>query len=219
MNRRMVILAVAMCAIIQFSACSSKLVSEAEAKEAGLALINQAFTVNETEAIVKREIVELPESLQSSADWGKNRDKERYYSVAVTDGTYDGFTYYAEVNAQTGVAYHAERNKNLLPSLTTEQKALIQQLQAEHGLPAKDTSLALLDEVGSVAVDWVSQKLQPEQRLLGAINDSSFSDSAQEPLTDINYNVVAQDGTIYYVTVVWPMMEITSVTIPNQSVQ
>ena len=49
-------------------------------------------------------------------------------------------------------------------------------------------------------------------------NESIFSDNDQEPLTDINYNVVAQDGTIYYVTVVWPMMEITAVTKWNKAV-
>ena len=64
MKRRMVALVIAICATFTLFAFSPDIVSEAEAKEAGLALINQVFDVNETEAIVKREIVEQPDSLQ-----------------------------------------------------------------------------------------------------------------------------------------------------------
>ena len=155
----------------------------------------------------------------NSDDRNASQNLYRYYSVTVTDGTYDGFRYYAEVDGQTGVVYHAEMNKKLLPSLTTEQKALIHQFGAEHGLGARDLDLALLDDVGSTAVEWVKRTVQPDGRVLGAINESIFSDNDQEPLTDINDYVVLENGTIFYVTVVWPTMEITSVTIYNQSSQ
>ena len=139
--------------------------------------------------------------------------------MTVSDGTYDGFRYYAEVNASTGAAYHAEKSKNLLPSLTTEQKAQIEQLDAEHGLKSREMSADFLDDVGSIAVNWISQTFQPEQRVLGAINESIFSDNSQEPLTDFNYYVILEDGTIYYVTIVWPIMEITSVTKFNEDIK
>ena len=201
------------------SACGAKDGGEAKAKEAGLALINRVFDTNQTQAEVKRLVNNQTDALQRSVDWGKSKNLERCYTVTVSDGTYDGFRYYAEVNASTGAAYHAEKSKNLLPSLTTEQKAQIEQLDAEHGLKSREMSADFLDDVGSIAVNWISQTFQPEQRVLGAINESIFSDNSQEPLTDFNYYVILEDGTIYYVTIVWPIMEITSVTKFNEDIK
>ncbi|MEA4869254.1 MAG: hypothetical protein VB062_01300 [Christensenella sp.] len=201
------------------SACAPKMISEAKAEEAGIALINHAFGVNETEAKVKLRSAARPDGPQSNTNGNSNQTVDRYYSVTVPDGTYDGFLYDAEVNAQTGTAYFAEMNKGLFPSLTPEQKDLIDRLGAEHGLKSSNIDRELLENAGFVATEWITQTFQPKQRITEVINESIFSDNGQEPLTDINDAIVLEDGTIYYVTVIWPMMQIQRVFIFNQGVQ
>jgi len=51
MKKKLLIIIV--CITVLLSACSSRLVGEAKAKEAGLAFINQVFDVNLSEAIVE----------------------------------------------------------------------------------------------------------------------------------------------------------------------
>ena len=105
-----------------FIACTPKIVSEAEAKKAGLAFINQVFDANETEAeTTYHEYVGTSYANGELVQYG-DEDPVRVYEITIPNGNDENPLYYAEVNAKTGVAYRAERNENFLAPLSDDQQ-------------------------------------------------------------------------------------------------
>ena len=82
-----------------FAETKSDLVSEATAKEAGLALINQAFDVNETDATVTyAEYAGFSYANGIMVQYG-TEEPVRVYSVSIPQENSENPLYYATVNA------------------------------------------------------------------------------------------------------------------------
>ena len=101
-----------------------KLVSEVEAKEAGLALINQVFGVTETEATVTLSERESFSYINGEEQTTGKEEKALIYVVSVPGKGVKATQYQAEVNAKTGVAFRASMNSYFLPAMTEEQRKL-----------------------------------------------------------------------------------------------
>lgn len=210
-----ILLATIACATLALSGCSPHLVGEAKAKEAGLALINKVFDVNETEAVVTRE--ERPGlSYVNGIEAHLGDEKPIYYYTIQVNPLADGnYSYYAEVNAVTGVAYRANRNPDTIV-LTQEQQKQAEALGSFDDMMNIDVT-AYEKEALSVSEDWVRQNIERNKPILSVIpNITMSSDSVIFPkhLTE-NY-VIFIDGTIYNVEWCWPSMEVTGFYMLNQ---
>ena len=218
MNRNQmtaILLAAIACATLALSGCAPRLVGEAKAKEAGLALINKVFDVNETEAVVTRE--ERPGlSYVNGIEAHLGDEKPIYYYTIQVNPLADGnYSYYAEVNAVTGIAYRANRNPDTIV-LTQEQQKQSEALGSFDDMMNIDVT-AYEKEALSVSEDWVRQNIERNKPILSVIpNITMSSDSVIFPkhLTE-NY-VIFIDGTIYNVEWCWPSMEVTGFTMLNQ---
>jgi len=218
MNRNQmtaILLAAIACATLALSGCAPRLVGEDKAKEAGLALINKVFDVNETEAVVTRE--ERPGlSYVNGIEAHLGDEKPIYYYTIQVNPLADGnYSYYAEVNAVTGVAYRANRNPDTIV-LTQEQQKQAEALGSFDDMMNIDVT-AYEKEALSASEDWVRQYIERNKPILSVIpNITMSSDSVIFPkhLTE-NY-VIFIDGTIYNVEWCWPSMEVTGFTMLNQ---
>lgn len=210
-----ILLATIACASLVLTGCAPRLVGEAKAKEAGLALINKVFDVNETEAVVTRE--ERPGlSYVNGIEAHLGDEKPIYYYTIQVNPLADGnYSYYAEVNAVTGVAYRANRNPDTIV-LTQEQQKQAEALGSFDDMMNIDVT-AYEKEALSVSEDWVRQNIERNKPILSVIpNITMSSDSVIFPkhLTE-NY-VIFIDGTIYNVEWCWPSMEVTGFYMLNQ---
>ena len=202
------------CIALLLSACTPHLVGEAKAKEAGLAFINKVFDVSETEAVVSRE--ERPGlSYANGIEAHLGDEKPIYFYTIQVNPLADGnYSYYAEVNAVTGVAYRTNRNPDTIV-LTQEQQKLAETLGTFDDMQNTDTS-AYVQEAIYASEDWVRQKFERNKPILRIIPNNSVTDNCSFPkLFNDNY-VVFIDGTIYNVEWCWPSMDITGFTMLNQ---
>jgi len=214
MKKRIFVLFI--CIALLLSGCSPRLVGEAKAKEAGLAMIQQAFEVDLTDAVVTVDYRERPgvtyqkgESIQYGTE-----EPIRFYEIKVNPDEIGNSDYYAEVNAKTGVAYRANKSIALIPR-TEEQLAQAAALKPGDDLPVENY---VVDEIGSLqqAEDWVRAHFEPDTPLLRTVPNSSMTDGVNFPLFIVSCFVVFVDGTIYSVDVCWPTMDVTDVYLCNQ---
>lgn len=204
------------CIALLLSSCSPALVGEAKAKEIGLAVIQQAFEVDLTDAVVTVEYRERPgETYQQgeSIQYGME-EPIRFYEIKVNPDEIGNADYYAEVNAVNGLAYRADKSIALIPR-TEEQLAEAAALKPGDDLPVENYEV---DETGSLqqAEDWVRAHFEPDTPVLRTVPNSSMTDSVDFPLFTVSCFVVFVDGTIYSVDVCWPTMDVTSVYLCNQ---
>ena len=122
MKYRRLILFIGVCATLALSACAPKIISEAKAKEAGLALINQVFGVTETEATVTWSEQEGFSYVNGKEQQTGKEENALIYVVSVHGKDIKATQYQAEVNAKTGVAFRASMNTFFLPAMTEEQR-------------------------------------------------------------------------------------------------
>jgi len=202
-----------------FSACSPRLVSEAEAKEAGLALINQVFDVNETEAeVTYHEYAGTSYVNGTSVQYG-DEEPVRVYEVIIPSLKSEIPLYYAEVNARTGVAYHAERNETFLAPLTDEQLIEGNELASMDITDEAYTKKLNESNASSIVADWVAEKLHPGVGVMSVLDNGFIADNVITPRVRMEYTVIFLDGAVYQASIYWPTMDILQVSILSQSIQ
>ena len=214
MKKRLLVIFIGVAVLL--SACSPRLVGEAKAKEAGLAMINQAYGVDLTDAVVA---VEYHQGGGVTYEDGVaihygTEEPMRFYEIRVNPGEDGRADYYAVVNAVTGVAYRADKDESLL-SLTPEQQAQAEAIGKIEDLPIEDFED---DEATALQIgeDWVRAHFEPDIPVLRTVPNSTMPDTELFPIIQVKGAVIFIDGTIYNVEVCWPAMEITSVYLCNQ---
>lgn len=195
------------------SGSSPKFVSEDEAKKAGLAFINHVFDVNVTEVTVTK-------GVRAGATYVDGEYKETgseqhitYYAVATPPDKYGRSDYMAFVNAETGVAYFAEKSYSLVPKMTSEQ---LKKWEKAYG--TRDAATAdfgnLINDCYVYGREWIAEKFDLKAGILGSVDSGSiFDDNGGSS----NFYIVIRDGSIYHMTVAWPQMIVTEITILNQT--
>ena len=208
-----------LCGLLILSACAPKVVGEAEAKEIGLAYINQVFDVNETEASVEYKETAGSTYVNGNKVQLGTEEPVRMYSVFIARGNDENPLYYAEVNAVTGFAYHAEKSEGLLSEMTEEQQKRAEALSKVD--IADDAYQRTLNESNpaGVAADWVTAKLHPGVPTIATLENGWITDNVIAPRVCLEYTIVFEDGAVYQVTLSWPSMEVQQVSILSQSVQ
>lgn len=214
MKRKVVILcAFVVCISLFLTGGKPKLISEDEAKKAGLAFINHVFDAQETEATVS-------EAVQSGATYvdGEYRltgdEQQIYYFVVATPKDADGRSdYTAFVNAETGVAYSAEQRYSHVPKMTVEQREKWSKAYANGDSDAIDY-LSMDIDCNDLAREWIARKFDLKAKILGIIDCGSLTDSEG---AYNSFYVVIRDGTIYHITMAWPQLTVLEVTLLNQT--
>ncbi|MEA4869255.1 MAG: hypothetical protein VB062_01305 [Christensenella sp.] len=135
----------------------------------------------------------------------------RFYSVTTYDEKTGHRRFAAEVNAETGIVYSVEMDRRYLPELTAEQKKQTDTMSLLDD--AAMTAFKTEQENGKAAAEGaVSAFFQPKTPILGTIQGSIYSDDLLLPVVEMDYYVVLQDGTIYYVIIAWPYRKVVSVS-------
>ena len=218
MKRRKVILIIGVCATLALSACAPKIVSETKAKEAGLALINQVFDVNETEAETTLEIVS-EETAESTTDGQADDAPSDYYTISVKDDSTGVEVYSAWVNVETGFATYATRSDCTLTPLTEEQ---LQEAMELAKLPWSDESVEKKiyeSKPQAVAYEWAEAHLNlgVPLRIVDELGMEGDLDATHR--ITMGYYAVFDDGVVYDISLSWPTMEIQNVFILSNSIQ
>ena len=213
MMKKRILLILTCMALVLLSGCTPRLISEAEAKEAGLELINKVFDINETEATVT--LVSHTGISYIDGEY-KATGKEQLvwvYMISISNQKTGESLYRAEVNAETGVAYSASRSSSLLPIMTSEQHQLFQDALPNGDFSKFDFTKMDMDCKDFVR-DWIVEKFDLDARILGLTNCGSIAqnDGAQD-----SFYVVLRDGTIYYINIAWPELMVVDVAVLNQT--
>ena len=214
MKKRLLVILIGVAVLL--SACSPRLVGEAKAIEAGLAMINQAYGVDLADAVVTAEYQERAGVTYEDGvaiHYGTEKPM-RVYVIKTNPDEIGNAEYYAEVNAVTGVAYRADKSSALIPR-TKEQQAQADAIGDGDDLPVEDFDV---DDANALKIgeDWVRAHFEPDIPVLRTVPNSTMTDSVDFPLFFVDGAVIFIDGTIYNVEVCWPAMEITSIYLCNQ---
>lgn len=215
--KRLLVAGMMICLVmVSLSSCSPKLISKTKAKEAGLALINLAFDAEETAAdviyIENRPMNGEGETVLSE------ENVSRIYEVMIKNENGTDDLYYAEVNAETGVAYYASKSESLLTPLSQDQMNEATEL---NGLMNEDDTYYKISQeskAGEIAYEWVASRFNTDVTLLASTDIGAISDNIMYPRVRIGYYMVFVDGTVYEVYLYWPTMEVQSIQILSQSV-
>ena len=197
-----------------FAETKSDLVSEATAKEAGLALINQVFGVTETEATITLSEREGISYINGAEQQTGTEEEALIYVVSVHGKDIKATQYKAEVNAKTGVAFRASMSTFFLPAMTEEQKKLAASAGAIDQPNNYDYDVVSKHCYRAVK-EWIKTTMQPDEPILGFI-DRGFISEESFPQMSAAFYAVMRDGTIYNIEMMWPQMAILSVGILNQ---
>lgn len=189
-----------------------KLISEAEAKKAGLAFLNRVFDASETEATVKY-VTEAGYSYTDGeiVETGKE-EPVSYYVVTVSEYNDGRYRYFAQVNAETGVAYYAGRSTSFVPEMTAEQQKAANEAKGNGDWIKYDFTRVSTD-CSDAAREWIAQTFDLKAKILGFIDCGFLSDDTG---TYTSFYVVIRDGTIYYVNMLWPQRTVLEVGVLNQ---
>ena len=214
MKRKVVLLcAVVVCISLFLTGAKPKLISENEAKKAGLAFINHVFDVNISEVTVTKAVKAGASYVDGEYKETGNELHVNYYVVATQPGQYGISDYMAFVNAETGVAYSAEKSYSLVPKMTSEQ---YEKWKKEYGNGEAESA-----DFGNLSNDcyvygreWISQKFDLQAGILGGVDSGCGFDSNGG---SSNFYIVIRDGSIYHMTVAWPQLTVVEITILNQT--
>ena len=206
------LLASVACVALFLSGAKTKVISEDEAKKAGLALINRVFDVSETKATVTN-AVPSRDSGGGGTDQTAGEQIVNSYAVAVPELEDGQAEYIAYVNAETGVAYAAEQSYAHVPKMTDEQKNTWK--KAYGSGDANDFDYLSMDiACKDFAREWIAHKFELKAKVLGMIDSGSIFD---QDGASTNFYIVIRDGTIYHVTIAWPQLTVIEVTMLNQT--
>ena len=211
--KRACILAIAALFFASAFGAKPKLVSEDEAKKAGLAFINRVFDVNETVATVK--LVTQAGTTYVDGEYKITGDEQpvSYYVVSASEIEDGLYRYYASVNAETGVAYSAERDNSLVPEMTAKQQSAWKEVYGNGDVDSFDFTRVYMD-CTDFAHEWIPEKFDMKAKFLGFVDSGSAYDKNG---INENFYVVIRDGTIYHVTIAWPQLTVVEVTVLNQT--
>ena len=202
------------CVAFVLCGCTPRLVGEAKAKEAGLALINQAFDAHETEAEVKyHEWVGITYEDGQAIQYG-TEEMVRVYEIRVDPDESGNARYYAEVDAETGLAYRADKGLSSV-ILTEEQEQKAKSIEFPEDL-SKYTFSEEQAEAMWYSVDWLTQHFEPDHPLLCSVPGMESSDDSISPQQWIESYAVFRHGHIYLVQLLWPTMEVTQIYLHHQ---
>ena len=214
MKRKIAILGVfILCASLFLTGGKPKLISEDEAKKAGLAFINHVFDVNETEATVEYGTHAAAAYVDGEYLETGEEQPVYFYVVKLVEDEYGAPLYLALVNAETGVVYYAEQSFSHVPKMNKKQREIWDKAYGK-GEVDKFDYLSMDIDCKDFAREWIPQKFDLKAQILGTIDCGMMADS------DGAHNcffVVIRDGTIYYVDMAWPQMTILSVGILNET--
>lgn len=209
------LLIIIICAAVLLSACSPRLIGEAKAKEAGLEMLQQAYDVDLSDAVVTVAYQERPgvtyrdgQALQYGIE-----EPKRLYVVLVNPDEIGNTEYYAEVNAVSGIAYRADKAP-LNIELTKEQKKKIEAIQYPEDLSKYSFSDEQVESMWFSA-DWLKLHFEPDMERLCSIPGTEMTDNTT-PQHWIESYAVYRNGHIYLVQLLWPSMEVTSVYLFDQ---
>lgn len=213
MKRKIVILLVfILCVSLFLSGGKPKLISEDEAKAAGLAFINHVFDVNVSEVTVTKGVRAGATYVDGEYKETGNEQHITYYAVSTPPDSYGLSDYMAYVNAETGVAYSAEQYGHL-PEMTAEQREKFNKAYGNGDALSIDW-LSMDVDCYDFAREWIPQAFDLKAGILGIVDSGSGFDSSGG---STNFYVVIRDGSIYHMTVAWPQMIVTEITILNQT--
>jgi len=213
-KRKIAILGVfIICASLFLTGGKPKLISEDEAKEAGLAFINHVFDVNETDAVVSQAVQSGATYIDGEYKLTGDEQQIYFYTVAAPKLQEGQSEYTACVNAETGVAYSAEQRYSHVPKMTVEQREKWSKAYANGDSDAIDYVSMDID-CTDFAREWIPQKFNLNASILGIVDSGSSFD---QDGANTNFYVVIHDGTIYHITMAWPQLTVIEVTILNQT--
>ena len=201
------------CLFLLLSGSSPKLVSEAKAKEAGLAFINHVFDVNVNEVIVTKGVRAGATYVDGEYQETGNEQQITFYIVATPPDQYGQSDYKAYVNAETGVAYSAEKSFSLVPSMTYKEYDKWKKAYADGDAESIDWG-GLTSDCYIFGREWIAGKFDLKAGILGEVDSGSGFDTSG---ASCNFYIVIRDGSIYHMTVEWPQMTVTEITILNQT--
>ena len=186
-------------------------ISEEEAKQAGLALINLAFDANETDALVEYQARVSATNEGGAGEQAFTAEPDRVYVVKAAPGKGETDYYYAEVDAVTGFAFRAERFMSGIV-LTDEQQKQADALGTLEEFDPNSLLSAQQDAMG-IVVERMENSLEKDVPILRVYPDMIETDSVDFPKVQLEYFVLMENGKIYNVTLCWPAMELMKVNI------
>ena len=213
-RRRVLPLLCAVLFAVLGSGAAPALVSEVEAKEAGLALINQVFDVNAKEASITLSERDGISYVNGDEQQTGQEEKAMIYVVTVPGKEIKATQYQAEVNAKTGVAFRASMSSFFLPAMTEEQKKLAASAGSIDQPDIYDYNV-VSSHCYRAAKELIRKSFQPDEPIIGFI-DRGFLSEESFPQMSVAFYAVMRDGTIYNFEMMWPQMAILSVGILNQ---
>ena len=192
------------------SACAPKFVGEAAAKEAGLALLRQAFGISAKDAHVEYFERAGTSAVDNTDVHSGSKSPNQIYLVTISDQTLGADLYYAEVDAKTGVAYYAMKNEWLLAPQTPDQNQPIQSNTKPEDTDADEP--AQQDNAKSTACAFVMRRFQKDVSLItpqGCIHPCGN----RSQRGSIGYFVTFADGARYRVGFSWPSMDMNEIQV------
>lgn len=186
-------------------------VGEEKGKAAGLALINQAFDTCETEASVEYQTRVANRFRDGTTGKEVLLEPDRMYVVKTAPKKGETDSYYAEVDAVTGIAYYATRALSGI-ILTEEQQEQAGALKTLDELDL-NSFLDTQNEALAIVETCVKERLEKDVPILRTFSDMIETDSADFPKINLEYFVIMQGGKVYNLTLCWPTMDLVKVYI------
>ena len=211
MKRKIAILIAVLALSTLFFAAKLNLVGQDKGKEAGLALLRQAYGVEATEAKVKRGAHLDAKVINGSTVERQDAVAGNYYHVAVFDPVANYPYYTAEVNAVTGIAYRAQLDRKMI-KLTKEQKKEAAALGTLNSF-AKTDFTQQEQAATEAAKGFVETHFAANDQILRVLPRESATTSDIFPMVDIDSLIIMKSGTVYQVTVCWPSMHVIELQI------
>ncbi len=211
-----------LCALLAgflFFGCSPHIISEEQAKVAGLAFINKVFDVNETEALVdygEYSVDALPQD--QSAKQKRNVPVMRFYYVTVMKEHTDNAMYYAQVDAINGFVYYAQRFNQTLTPLTDEQ---IKQAEELAKLPyGQSEVMSRLYELNlpQTVDDWMSARFEKQSKIKTVEYGKMKEGLIDENIVSMDCHVTFENGAVYVIGIILPTKQIFQIEILSQPV-
>jgi hypothetical protein len=214
-----ILLAAITCAFLVLSGCAPHLISEAKAREAGLAFINKVFDVNETEAVA--EYGESPVDVQpqaQSAELKRDVPVMRYYTVTVMKEHTDNVQFYAQVDAISGFVYSAQRFAETLSPMTDEQIKQAEELvKLPYGSSEVMSRLYEL-KLPQTIQDWMSARFEKQSKIRTVEYGKMTEGLIDEKTVSMDCHVTFENGAVYVVGIILPTNQIFQIDIMSQPV-
>jgi len=213
MRKLLLLTAIILSLSLFLTGCGQKDIGEAKAKEIGLAFINQVFDVNETEATVEYQEHAGETYEDGSAIQYGSEEPNKVYIIQVNKDESGNAVYYAGVNAETGVAYHASIRPSSIALIKEQQKKA--DIFGSYENIDSDTLEAIQQDSISVAIDMIKSRLDHDVPIFRIYPDTILTDKMEYPKVFLEYIAIMENDSIYSITLCWPSMDLVTVNIRN----